>query len=134
MKPVRDVRIVAVLFLISGVTAVVRMIQTRTLQLAPGLIAIPTAIGLLRWSNGWRLVALATLWIALAVSILAGAYWLFHGDLSGEISISIPSYLGKSTAMIVTVVVVGVALTLWQLRVLTRPAVRRSFELGDPAA
>ena len=128
MKSVRDVRIVAILFLVAGVTTVVRLIQTRMLELTPGLLGIPTGIGLLRWSNGWRLVAVVTLWIAVAVSVLAGAYWLFRGN------ISISSPWGSSPAVVATVALLGLALTLWQLRVLTRPGVRRSFELGDPAA
>ena len=128
MKSVRDVRIVAVLFLIAGAAAVARMIQARAVEFAPGLLEILTGIGLLRWRNAWRIVALVTLWIGLAAFVFVGGIlWI-----RGEAVFRTP--WGRSPAAVVPLVFVTLALMLWQIRVLTRPNVRRSFELGDPAA
>ena len=129
MKSVRDVRIVAVLFLIAGVAAVVQMILTRVLELSTtGLLALPTGIGLLRYSNAWRIVALVILWISLALFIIAMGMWLVNGR---DISVT---FWVRSPAAIAVLTLLSLALTIWEIRVLTRPDVRRSFELGDPTA
>ncbi|MDQ6893991.1 MAG: hypothetical protein M3167_15065 [Acidobacteriota bacterium] len=129
MKSVRDVRIVAVLFLIAGVAAVVQMILTRVLEVGTtGLLALPTGIGLLRYSNAWRIVALVILWISLAVFIIAMGMWLVNGS-----AVSVTFWV-RSPAVIAVLIFLSFSLTVWEIRVLTRPDVRRSFELGDPAA
>ena len=129
MKSVRDVRIVAVLFLIAGVAAVVQMILTRVLELSTtGLLALPTGIGLLRYSNAWRIVALVILWISLALFIIAMGMWLVNRR-----GISVTFWV-RSPVVIAVLMLLSLALTIWEIRVLTRPDVRRSFELGDPTA
>jgi hypothetical protein len=75
-----------------------------------------------------RIVAVTTLWIALAFVIVVGGLGLIRGE-----TVVVSSW-SRSPVVAATLVVLGLALTLWQLRVLTRPNVRRSFELGDPAA
>jgi len=128
MKSVRDVRIVAVLFLIAGVLAVVQMVMTRVLEFGTGLLALPAGIGLLRYSNAWRIVALVILWISLALFIIATGMVLVNGRAA-------PVTFGvRSPALIAVLILLSFALTIWEIRVLTRPDVRRSFELGDPAA
>lgn len=130
MKSMRAVRIVAVLFLIAGVVAVVQMILTRVLELSMGLLALPTGIGLLRYSNAWRIVALVILWISLAIFIIAAGLVLINGKAA---PVSFSSWVHSPVAIAV-LALLSLAVTIWEIRVLTRPAVRRSFELGDPTA
>lgn len=128
MKSVRDVRIVAVLFLIAGVAAVVQIFLTRILELGMGLLALPAGIGLLRYSNTWRIVALVILWISLALFIITVGMVLVSGRAAPV------TFWFRSPAVIVVFMLLSFALTIWEIRVLTRPDVRRSFELGDPKA
>jgi hypothetical protein len=128
MKSVRDVRIVAVLFLIAGVLTVVQIVRTRVLDLGMGLLALPAGIGLLRYSNAWRIVALVILWISLGIFIIATGMVLVSGRAAPV------TFWFRSPAVIAVLMLLSFALTIWEIRVLTRPNVRRSFELGDPAA
>ncbi|HEY6147492.1 MAG TPA: hypothetical protein VIZ69_07325 [Thermoanaerobaculia bacterium] len=128
MKPFRDVKIVAVLFLITGLVAVVEMVLHRALELGTGLLAIPAGVGLLRFRNGWRIVALAMLWLSLAILTIVVLTALLGGNAS------FGSLWTRSPALVAVLTILSVALTFWEIRVLTRPGVRRSFELGDPAA
>jgi hypothetical protein len=128
MKSVRDVRIVAVLFLIVGVASVVELVRTRDLGLIGGLLPLFIGIGLLRYSNVWRIVALVTLWIALAGFLVTGA-----AALTGKDVVVVTS-LGSSPVLLGALLLASLALIGWQIRVLTRADVRRSFELGNPAA
>jgi hypothetical protein len=128
MKSVRDVRIVAVLFLIAGVVAVAQMARTRVLEFGTGLLALPAGIGLLRYSNAWRIVALVILWISLGLFIIATGMVLVNGRAAPV------TFLVRSPVLIAVLIFLSFALTIWEIRVLTRPDVRRSFELGDPTA
>ncbi len=129
MKSVRDVRIVAVLFLIVGVLATVQIALTRVFDLSMALLALPAGIGLLRYSNAWRIVALVILWISLAFFIIAVGIVL----VSGRVPL-VTTFWIRSPAVAAVLWLLSLALTVWEVRVLTRPDVRRSFELGDPTA
>src|SRR3954471_5732819 len=128
MKPVRDVRIVAVLFLLAGVLALVQILRTRVLELGTGLLALPAGIGLLRYSNAWRVVALVILWISLAILVIAAAVVLVNGRAD-----FVTSWV-RSPILMALFALLSFAVSVWEIRVLRRPEVRRSFELGDPAA
>jgi hypothetical protein len=41
---------------------------------------------------------------------------------------------GRSPLLLAMLFLVTLGLAAWELRVLTRESIRRSFELGDPAA
>ena len=129
-KSVRDVRIVAVIFLAEGLIAVFEMVQTRRLAFGPGLLELATGIGLLRYRNGWRIFAVVILWLTIVLAVFAGAIAIFRGEHLWAVVVA-PV---QSNAVAVMLLIVILGLMLWQVRVLTRPEVRRAFELGDPAA
>jgi hypothetical protein len=130
MRPTTQVRIVAVLFLIAGASALVEIVRSRRFLLTAGLLGIPTGIGLLRYSNGWRIVGVISLWASLALLGLAILSVIGGGQTVADL-FQVP---GRSPLLLALLGIFTVGLTLWELRVLTRPNVRRSFELGDPTA
>jgi hypothetical protein len=131
MRPTTQVRIVAVLFLIAGASALVEIVRSRRFLLTAGLLGIPTGIGLLRYSNGWRIVGVISLWASLALLGLAIVSVIGGGQTVAADLFEAP---GRSPFLLALLGIFTVGLTLWELRVLTRANVRRSFELGDPAA
>ncbi|HYK41806.1 MAG TPA: hypothetical protein VE007_05395 [Thermoanaerobaculia bacterium] len=127
MKSFRDVRIVAVLFLLTGVAAIAQVIVTRSLAISTQMLAIPIGVGLLRYRNAWRVAALVLLWFSLAIVTFVVGIALLNRNLS------FGGFLARSPALAGAFLGLSFALTIWEIRVLTRPDVRRSFELGAPA-
>lgn len=124
MKSQRDVRIVAWLFIVSGALALLGAYQGGRFVLGTGLLGVPIGIGLLGYRSGWRTVALVWLWLGLIGLPLLGGLALFAGsnvEVSGR----------HSPLLFAGAFAVGFLLELWQYRVLTRPEVRRWFDLGE---
>jgi hypothetical protein len=121
----RNVDIVAVLFLLTGITAIGEAIRTKKIEILPGVFGAPIGIGLLRYRNGWRIAALVCLWITMAICAVVGVAALITGDNS----VAIKGIEGNPRVIGALFIVIGVGMSYWQFRVLTRPNVRRSFEL-----
>ena len=127
-------RVVAVLFIISGVLAVLEVLVSLTrnrVSLNSGILGIFIGMGLLRFQRGWRTCALVSTWFALifipvfGFMVLGGARPI-HLKLFGQkVGIASP-------ASALSFSVVLFALVVWQYRVLTRPDVVRLFD--DTAA
>jgi len=124
-------RIVAWLFIIGGILAVIEVLVALTqsrISINFGVLGLFIGPGLLRLRRGWRTCALVFLWIGLIVFPL-----IFLLGLSG----TIPAYFevfGIKMARIPSWwVSVGTIpfflLVFWQYRVLTRPQIRTLFGL-----
>jgi hypothetical protein len=130
MKSTTQIRIVAVLFLIAGAGALIEIVRSRRFLLTAGLLRIPTGIGLLRYSNGWRIVAIASIWFSLGMLVIVPLIAVGRGQPVLDL-FQMP---GRSPLLLAMLFLVTLGLAAWELRVLTRESIRPSFELGDPAA
>lgn len=126
--------IVAILFLIGGISSALGMLirlRDGQLHLDLGILGIPTYFGLRRFSKGWRIYALVCVWFVLVVSpicfvlgfaISQPAHFSLLGLNTGKVS---PLWLS-------IVSVLFFAISLWQLRILTRREIRAKFHEGFP--
>jgi hypothetical protein len=130
MNSMRDLRIVAWIFIISGIGCLVAPFVTGRIEIGTGLLGIPAGIGLLRFRAGWRIFALITLWAGFAV-LLAGAAALLFAQ---HTSINLLGWRPESRWAFAAFLVPVFFVTLWQYRVLTRAEVRGQFERGGFAA
>lgn len=127
-------RVVAILFLIGGLGSAVDVVMALykgELYLNPGVLGIPTYFGLRAFSPGWRTWALVSLWLGLIGASVAFVVGLLGGlpakfDLFGWRIAELPPYSMSIVAVATS------ALLLWQYRVLTRPDIRRLFEVQAP--
>ena len=81
-------RVVAVLFLISGIGSVIDVVAALFLErlyINIGVLGIPAYYGLLRFSPGWRTFALVCIWLGLVlcpVLFITGLITSIPADLS----------------------------------------------------
>jgi hypothetical protein len=126
-----SLKVVAVLFIIGGVLAVIEILVALThgrININFGVLGLFIGPGLLRFSRGWRTCGLIFLWIGLIVIPI-----IFLIGLTG----TFPTYFmvfGVRVARIhpwwvLVAAVPFFLLVLWQYRVLTRPDIRRLFGL-----
>jgi hypothetical protein len=122
-------QIVAVLFLLFGISSVIGMIvrlASGSVHIDFGFLGIPAYFGLRNFSTGWRTFALVWIWIGLIMCPLFFAFGIFG---------SAPTYftvLGIRIANIapiwLSVISVPIfILEVWQYRVLTNPQIRALF-------
>lgn len=122
-------RVVAGLFVFSGVCAVIEVVVSlfhSHLNLNLGVLSLWIGPGLLRHNRTWRTWALVFLWFALIglpvfclLALGRGALdFKFFGVPVGQI----PTAVGFAFAIPIFL------LTLWQYRVLTRPDIKYLFE------
>lgn len=128
-----DLRVVAILHLLFGIGALIEVVVRATqsyIQLNFAVLGIPICFGLLRLSQGWRICALV---FAYAKLLLVFFGWLLFLQRSGAVTYGVFGLqLGVvARGWLFTTVAVAVALTLWELHVLTRPLVRRLFVADD---
>ena len=123
-------KVVAVLFIVSGVFAVLEIWLSLThnqLNLNFGVLGIFIGLGLLRFRRGWRTCALVFIWLALIIipvfgfMVIGGARPI-HLKLFGQQM----GYASPIFAFFVATVLF--ALAAWQYRVLTRPDVVQLFD------
>jgi hypothetical protein len=95
------------------------------------VLGLPIGWGLLRLNRGWRGIALVFLGISL---IGIPIVMLFALTSAGTATINIFGLAAGTVdkTLFLMVAVVGLAMTAWQYRVLTRPDVRDLFELQTP--
>jgi len=124
-------KIVAVLFIIGGVLAVIEILVALThgrININFGVLGLFIGPGLLKFSRGWRTCGLVFLWIALV-----GFPIIFLIGLTGTVPAHFTVFGMRMARIPSWLVSVGVipffALVLWQYRVLTRPYIRRLFGL-----
>lgn len=121
--------VVAVLFIISGVSAVVDILVSLIfshISINFGVLSLFVGRGLLRLNRGWRTFALVIIWMSLiSLPIVGLLFLIFQGPLYVKLFGQKIGYAPKAIGLIVVAVVFAVE--LWQYRVLTRPDIRRLF-------
>lgn len=126
-----SLKIVAVLFIISGIFSVIEVVVALMhggININFGVLCLFVGPGLLRLHRGWRTCALVFLWLGLIVAPI-----VFVLGLSGKV----PAYFSVFGVNIARIpgwwasvaAIPFFLLMLWQYRVLTRPDIRRLFGL-----
>jgi hypothetical protein len=127
-----SLRIVAFLFILSGILSLLQVIAAATqgsLSINFGVLGLFIGQGLLRRRIGWRQCALAFLWIAMIGAPLIAIFFVTASSplefkFFGRIAGTVPMAAG-------IVLAAGIfALAFWQHRVLTSPAVRELFGIS----
>ncbi|MFH5802851.1 hypothetical protein [Alienimonas sp. DA493] len=133
-------KVVAWLFIITGALAawdVLAALLNGRISLNFGVLGLFIGPGLLRLSSGWRTCGLVLLWIEMILIPLAILALVASG---GPLDVTLSGEPAGEAPLLVGLGVVGalLALVVWEYRVLTRPDVRRLFELEtdrtDPLA
>lgn len=122
-------RIVAVLFLISGWFAVVEVLvqlTQRNFSINLGVLGIPIYFGLMRLSGGWRICALAFIWLGMLLALFAFIVGVVVED-PAEFAVWGVAVASVSSLWISVLSVALFVLCLWQYRALTRPEIRELF-------
>jgi hypothetical protein len=124
--------VVAVLFIIGGVLAVLDIIASLTqhrIEFNFGVLGFFIGPGLLRLSRGWRTCALVFTWIGLIVTPI---FLLALFDAPGPLFFTfLGTPAGTVPKMLWMVFIVSMfLLCLWQYRVLTREDVRELFSVS----
>ncbi|MGV3531080.1 MAG: hypothetical protein ACO1QR_01830 [Chthoniobacteraceae bacterium] len=122
-------QIVAVLFLIAGIFAIINTgarLSAGSIYIDLDVFGIPIFFGLRRLSAGWRTFALIYLWFPLI-----GCPVLFLMGIFGDSPTSLEIYgqqLSRIPSIWISILSVPLfSLALWQYRVLTRPQIRTLF-------
>jgi hypothetical protein len=123
-----DLRLVAYLYLLGGIAAIVHMVVAATAGrplLNAAVVFLPVGWGLLRLRRGWRRRAVV---ITVAVPLLGLAMAGYLYVMSGR---AVVKWLGSGQGP-VGVIIIGVlllAVVIWQLRVLSSARTKALF--GD---
>jgi hypothetical protein len=124
-------RVVAYLFIIGGVLSVIDIIVAFTqgqLKLNFGVLGLFIGPGLLHLRAGWRTCALIFLWITIIFCVILGLLIVGSGRDGTFKFYSKP--VGSISPGVGVLIVVGfLVLAIWEVRVLTRPDVRKLFGL-----
>lgn len=124
-----SLRVVAGLFVFSGVCAVIEVIVSLLhshINLNFTVLCLWIGPGLLRHNRTWRTWALVFLWIGLIAIPVFCIIALERGALDFKL-LGVP--IGQvPTALGLAVAVVFFLVTLWEYKVLTRPDIRQLFE------
>ena len=133
-----SLKIVAWLFILTGVFAVIEIIVSLLhahVNINLGVLGLFIGPGLLRVSRGWRTCALVFIWIALiGVPVFAVIALTVRGPLTLNLFGQPVGHASKEFGLLVAAVLF--LLALWEYRVLTRPDVRKLFRMtsaGPPA-
>jgi hypothetical protein len=125
--------VVAVLFIIGGACSVIEVLVSlmhNHIDINFGVLGLFIGPGLLRLSRGWRTCALVFIWIALiGLPLIALLFLVAPGPLDFNVFGQKVGHAPKTFGLIIAGVVFAVA--LWEYHVLTRPDVRRLFDLPD---
>jgi hypothetical protein len=132
MKPVIPIslKIVAWLFILSGVSAVLEIVlslMNNHVNLNFGVLGIFIGNGILKLRNGWRICGLVLIWISL---ILYPVIFLILISHSGPLDFNIfgqkVGHVSQSVVIIPGLLLY--ALLLWERWVLSRPDIKSLFE------
>ena len=127
----RALAIVAIIFLLVGVGAVIGMV----VSLLSGnvwfdfdVLGIPTYFGLRRFSRGWRTYALLSSWVAMIFCPIIFLYELTLTTSTPANFTILGAVVGHVNPVWVSIVCIPIfLLSLWQYRVLTRPDIYALF-------
>lgn len=130
-KPIpTSLKIVAILFLINGIFAVIDVIEAfmnNTISVNFSVLELFIGLGLLRLSRGWHKVAIVYTWIGLIMIAISIVVFMLASDPL-EFSLFDQQVGHVSKEWGVGLVGGFFLIMLWIYRVLTRPDVRELFE------
>ena len=128
-----SLKIVAWLFLFSGVTAVIEVLvglMNSQLHLNLGVLGIFVGIGLLRLREVWRICGLVIIWIGIISMPIIVLLFLSH---SGPLDLNVfgqkVGQVEKDTILLPVLLLY--ALVLWQRWVLSRADIKALFSKGQ---
>jgi hypothetical protein len=130
-----DLRIVAFLFIIEGILAIIDMIvgiAHERFSVNFGFIAIFIGRGLLKFNVSWRKIATMGLWIWNIAGPLVALYFLFFN--SGDaVRIQFLGYFASNITRIELLVVMATTsvLSIWSTYVLYRKPIKELFGISD---
>lgn len=130
-------KIVAWLFIVAGIEAVVSIVGKLVLEggidLNIGLLGLWIGPGLLRRDPKYRTWALRVLALGLILEAIAAA--IFTVQPAPYVVRSFGRQIGSvSSPVALAAILAIVALTLWQVAVLRAPSVRAQFDVKSPPA
>ena len=121
--------IVAILFLLGGIFSAIETLgklASGSLYINFGILSIPAYFGLHRFSSGWRIYALISIWLGLILFPIFFIYGFFASTPATVNFDGIP--VGHIAPVWLSLISVPLFfLELWQYRVLTRPDIRALF-------
>ena len=128
-----SLKIVAWLFLFSGVTAVIEVLvglMNSQLHLNLGVLGIFVGIGLLRLREVWRICGLVIIWIGIISMPIIVLLLLSHsGPLDLKVFGQKVGQVEKDTILLPVLLLY--ALVLWQRWVLSRADIKALFSKGQ---
>ena len=134
MEPKRTLpsglKIVAYLFVIFGLLAVVEMIVSLfngRLSLNLGVLQLPIGVGILNLRRGWHTCALVFLALSLMFLPVFCLGVLFPPLGTADLKVIGMRIGGAPKGIVLAIAVAAFCLLLWQFRVLTRSDIRRLF-------
>jgi len=124
-----SLKIVAVLFILSGIGAAIEVLASLMrggINVNLGVLGIFVGIGLFNLKAGWRTCGLVFLWFGMILIPVVGLLAIVG---SGQAHYNVFGIKGGSVPMPVAlgVAVFFFCIVLWQYRVLTRPDIRELF-------
>ena len=125
-----SLKIVAFLFLLSGVFSLIEVIvalMQSQLNLNIGVVSLFIGPGLLRLSRGWRTFALVSLWVAMIGMPIIAIHFMTAGSLDFKLFGQMVGHAPKELGIMLVGAVFSLA--VWQYRVLTRPEVCSLFRV-----
>ncbi len=126
-----SLKVVSVVFILGGVSAVIEMIVSLTynhFSINTGVLGLFIGFGLLRLSKGWRTCGLVFTWISLVGIPIIGLIFLsYSGPLDLNVYGQTVGHVPKGVGLVAIAAIL--VFTVWQYRVLTRPEVRELFGL-----
>jgi hypothetical protein len=120
MKPPRDLRVLAWLYLAGGIASLLSFAASRHFAVSTGLLGIPIGVGLLRLHERWRLVAAA----GIAIGLIGIPIYVLLAVPSQRFRFIVSGREFDSTSLALALSVATWLIAFWQYRVLTRPPAR----------
>ena len=124
-----SLKIVAVLFIFGGITAVIEMLAALThsrISFNFGVLGLFIGPGLLALRTGWRTCALVFIWIGMIITPLFILLTLGHsGAVDFKVLGTKIGHVPQGIALIMAII--AFLICFWQYRVLTHPDIRGLF-------
>ena len=128
----RSLKVVAWVFVAFGVLAVIDLVtslMSGNISLNFGVLWIFVGRGLLRVSPGWRTCGLVLLWLGMAASALLVVIAASGGGTVTVFGVRLRGDEARVGGVLLGLAFLG--LQMWLYRVLTRPDVRRLFQMRE---
>lgn len=116
----------------TGLTIIADLWHDR-LNLNFAVLEIPAGFGLLRLSRGWRTFTLWMIWTGIIAFTVLTLLLIFGTNMT-HITVNGTSLPHWDRRLLLAASVLALGVQIWEVRVLTRPDIRRLFGLTDRGA